>query len=135
MAISFSKAFGNFEPALQIRAERAQVLANNIANADTPGFQARDLDFQSMLKSRMGVAQGANLSMSQTQKGHQTGLIEAEAINGLQYRIPSAPSIDGNTVDIQKEKAEFARNTMEFQVAFQFLNSRVTGLSRAIKGE
>lgn len=134
MAISFDKAFGSHLHAMSLRAERSAVLANNIANADTPGYQARDFDFHQELKARMGNASG-NLKMQTSSSGHSTQLLQPDAINGLKYRTPGQPSLDGNTVDVQVERAEFARNTLEYQAAFTFLNGRITGLKSAIRGE
>lgn len=134
MAITFDKALGAHQYAMQLRAERSEVLANNIANADTPGYKARDFDFHAELKARMGESSG-NLSLKTSHAGHQSQLLQPDAINGLKYRIPSQPSIDGNTVDLQKERAEFARNTLEYQAAFSFLNSKVKGLKSAIRGD
>ena len=134
MAINFDKALGVHQYAMQLRAQCSEVLANNIANSDTPGFKARDIDFHSMLKSRMGMP-GGDLKMNTTSAAHSTNMLKPDAINGLKYRNPSQPAIDGNTVDVQKERAEFARNTLEYQAAFTFLNSRVKGLKSAIRGD
>lgn len=134
MAITFDKAFGVHEHALTLRAERANILANNITNADTPGFQARDIDFKEVLKTMSGQP-GMNMSMSSTQQGHANGLLNADSINGLKYRTVAQPSIDGNTVDLQKERAEFTKNTLDFNSSFTFLNSRIRGLMTAIRGE
>ncbi|OUS29706.1 flagellar basal-body rod protein FlgB [Gammaproteobacteria bacterium 45_16_T64] len=134
MAINFDKAFGVHEHALTLRAERANILANNIANADTPGFQARDIDFKEVLKTMSGQP-GMNMSMTSTQSGHVNGLLNADSINGLKYRMADQPSIDGNTVDLQKERAEFTKNTLDFNSSFTFLNGRIRGLMTAIRGE
>ncbi len=134
MAISIDKQFGVHQHALQLRAERAGVLANNIANADTPGYKARDLDFKSMLDARMGIS-GDSVSLATSHSSHISTGMHQDSINGLQYRNPLQPSIDGNTVDTQKEKSEFVSNNMGFQAAFQFLNGRVKSMLRAIKGE
>lgn len=134
MAISFDKAFGVHDDALTLRSERANVLANNIANADTPGYQARDLDFHQVLKSMSGQ-KGGSLPLTSTSNSHANGLLNADSINGLQYRATDQPSIDGNTVDLQKERTEFTRNTMEFNTSFTFVNSKIRGLMNAIRGE
>ena len=105
-----------------------------IANADTPGFKARDMDFNAMLKAKMGEASDA-LPMTASETGNMQGLLQSDTLDGLKYRNPSQPSIDGNTVDAQKERTEFVRNTMEYQAAFQFLNGRIKSLLTAIKGE
>lgn len=135
MAISIDKHLGIHQYALQLRSERAGVLANNLANADTPGYQARDIDFGAVLKSQMGDNTGGMVPMQATSAGHQQGLMQSDAVNGLKYRMPSQPSIDGNTVDADKEKTEFARNTMEFQATFEFLNGKIKSLLSAIRGE
>ncbi len=134
MGISFDKAFGIRDDALTLRSERASVLASNIANADTPGYKARDIDFQQVLKTMTGKP-GGSLPMTSSNSGHTNGLLSADSINGLQYRAEVQPSIDGNTVDLQKERTEFARNTMEFNAAFTFVNGSVRGLMSAIRGE
>ncbi len=134
MSISIDKQFGVHQYALQLRSQRASVLANNIANADTPGFRARDIDFGQMLKAQMGETSDT-LGMTTSSSNQMQGLAQADAINGLKYRNASQPSIDGNTVDIDRERSEFARNTMEFQAAFEFLNGKIKSLLTAIKGE
>lgn len=134
MAISIDKHFGVHQYAMQLRAERSSILANNIANADTPGYQARDMDFGQMLKARMGEPSDV-VPLNRSATGHAQGLLEPDAINGMKYRNPAQPSIDGNTVDVDKERSEFARNTMEYQAAFEFLNGKIKSLLTAIKGE
>lgn len=134
MAISIDKQFGIHQHALQLRSQRAGVLANNIANSDTPGYKARDIDFQSLLASKMGESSD-HLNLKTTQSGHASNLLQGETIGGLKYRNPSQPAIDGNTVDAQKEKTEFMRNTMEYQAVFEFMNGKVKSLISAIKGE
>lgn len=132
MAISFSNALGIHEQALQARVKRAEVLANNLANADTPGYKARDIDFQSMMAKAQGEISG--LQMSRTQEGHMD-TSGAGSSADLLYRNPDQPSIDGNTVDTQQEQTRFMRNAMDYQASFQFLNSKFVGLTKAIKGE
>lgn len=134
MAISIDKHFGIHQHALELRSQRASVLANNIANADTPGYKARDLDFQSMLQARMGEPSD-QLTLKTSNQSHTSTLLQADTISGLKFRNPSQPAIDGNTVDAQVEKTEFARNTMEYQAAFEFLNGKVKSLLSAIRGE
>lgn len=134
MAISFNKAFGSYEAAMTLRSERSAVLANNIANADTPGFKARDMDFKQVLNAQLGNG-GNELPLSAPNGAHSAGLLQPDAINGLKYRLPSQPSIDGNTVDVQSERAEFARNTLEYQTSFTLLNGRINGLRAAIRGD
>ncbi len=132
MAISFDKALGIHPDALLFRSERTAVLANNMANADTPGFKARDIRFQDLLNqqdARQGVA------LDCTNERHLQGRQEVAAEQTLYYRNPLQPAIDGNTVDAHVEQAEFAKNTLRYQASFTFLNGRFKGLTTAIKGQ
>ena len=134
MAISFDKALGIHQQALELRANRAEILANNLANADTPGFKARDLDFKAILSQTQDRSKDGMLSM-QTTDGKHLPRGELEAADALLYRTQVQPSIDGNTVDSQQELASFMKNTLDFQASFQFLNSKFKGLMTAIRGE
>lgn len=131
MAINFSNALGIHADALQLRDQRTQMLASNIANANTPGYKARDIDFREVLRE---AGERRSVSLQTSNVRHialpSTGLA-AEA----KYRVPLQPSVDGNTVDEQTENAAFARNALEHQASFQFLNGRFNGLMRALRGE
>ncbi len=133
MTISFERALGIHEQAVNLRVQRAEILANNIANADTPGFKARDLDFRAILAQQTAKADQA-LPLATTSGNHLPAAGAGHAAD-LLYRQPTQPSLDGNTVDSQTELAEFMKNTLDFQSSFQFLNSKFKGLSNAIKGE
>ncbi|MBB5320338.1 flagellar basal body rod protein FlgB [Marinobacter oulmenensis] len=132
MAISFDNALGVHEQALQARVKRAEVLANNLANADTPGFKARDIDFQAMMQKAQQEQSG--FEMSRTNSGHMDASSPG-ADGELLYRTPNQPSIDGNTVETQAEQSRFMRNAMDYQASFQFLSSKFSGLTKALKGE
>ena len=136
MAISFDSALGIHDDALLLRARRAEVLANNIANADTPGFQARDMDFESILRgeTESGLDE-PQVELVLTQPGHSDGFLESDFAAELMYRIPYQPSVDGNSVEVQEEMARYTDNAIRFQSSFTFLNSKFTGLMGAIKGE
>ena len=124
------QAFGLSATALQLFGRRAEVLAANLANADTPGYKARDIDFQSVLK---GVTSGA-IAMEKTSAGH----IDAGAATTypqLMYRVPLQPAADGNTVDGQLEQTQFAQNAVRHQASFTFLDATIKNLLSAIKGE
>lgn len=131
MAFNLDNIFGIHEKALQLRGQRTKVLAENIANADTPNYKARDLDFNAALKQ----AQNDNYQLKATHKGHigsgNAGLSRAEML----YRIPLQPSLDGNTVDSHVEQAKFSENAIEYQASITFLNGRIKGLLSAIRGE
>lgn len=134
MAISFDAALGIHPQALLVRTKRAEVLANNIANADTPNYKARDIDFRAVLAAQ-SAHDVAPVKLDVRQGGHQSGLINPDMAAELLYRNPTQPSIDGNTVDMQREQAEYAQNAMAFQASFIFLNRKFSGLMSAIKGE
>jgi len=132
MPISLDAALGIHQPALEARIKRAEVLANNLANADTPNYKARDIDFGAMMQQAQQNLDG--LAMEKTHDRHlDTGAMAADS--ELLYRVPHQPSVDGNTVDAQQEQSRFMRNAMEYQVSFQFLNGKVTGLKKAISGQ
>lgn len=132
MAINFNKAFGIHEFALNLKAERAEVLANNLANADTPNFKARDIDFSKALKSAQSYR---HTGLTKTNEMHMDSNIGSE-VPGLSYRIPLQPDTgDGNSVEAQIEQTKFAENAMQYQASLTFLNGRIKGLLSAIKGE
>lgn len=133
-SINFSNALGIHDDAMQLRARRAEVLANNLANADTPGFKARDVDFQAVLAK--ASQSRATLDMSTTHQGHfDLSSGSPNASGELMYRNSLQPSIDGNTVDAQTEQAEFARNSLDYNASFEFLSGRFKGMRNAIRGE
>ncbi len=132
MAISFQNALGIHEKALHVRTVRAEVLANNLVNADTPNFKARDFDFKSALNSQM-ASQSAGKGMVATNSRH-IGASSQSFQPELLYRTPLQPSLDGNTVEEQVEMSRFAKNMMDFQASFQLLNGRFKGLQSAITG-
>lgn len=123
--------------ALGLRAERQQVLANNIANADTPNFKARDFDFAAEL-ARASQAQPAAGSqvLRTTDARHLSGSLGGlDGERELLYRIPGQPSMDGNTVDMDLERGEFADNAVRYQVSLTLMNSRIQGLKTALQPE
>ncbi|MCC5859930.1 MAG: flagellar basal body rod protein FlgB [Ectothiorhodospiraceae bacterium] len=137
MSISLDKAFGVQAAALKLRAQRHEVLAENLANADTPHFKARDFDFRTALQQAQGQNTGGALAMARTHAGHLPAQGGAPAAGGveLQYRVPFNPSLDGNTVESQVEQSRFSENTVHYQAGLTFLGSRITGLISAIRGE
>ena len=134
MAISFDKALGIHEKALGFRAQRAEVLANNIANSDTPNFKARDLEFGAVLEAQQAKGQGG-FTAARTSERH----IAAEGMEiadpSLRFRTPHHASLDQNTVDLQIEQASYAQNAVDFQASFTLLNSKFRGLMSALRGE
>ena len=133
MTISFDRALGIHDDALALRERRAEVLANNIANSDTPHYQARDIDFKSVLQGVSAVQKP--LKMTVTDEAHNTSVIHPDFAADLMYRVPSQPAVDGNTVEVQEEMARYTENALGYQASFDFLNRKFKGLTRAIKGE
>lgn len=132
MAINFNNALGIHESALQLKALRAEVIANNLANADTPNYKARDIDFQQILINQQSKTTS---SLNKTHFNHIDSATSGE-IPGLSYRIPLQPDTgDGNTVEAQIEQTNFAQNAMQYQASLTFLTGRIKGLLSAIKGE
>lgn len=131
MPISFERAFAIHDDALALYGRRSSILASNIANADTPNYKARDIDFQSVLQD---ASQGHSVTLASTHRGH-IAPHQADAQPALMYRNPLHPSLDGNTVDSHVEQARFAENALRYQVSFTFLNSKINGLVKALKGE
>ncbi len=121
--------------ALRVRDQRQQVLASNIANADTPNYKARDLDFKSALQ---GALQGApatrGAGLATTAPGHLAGKPGLAAEAGLLYRTPAQGSVDGNTVDMDAERAAFADNAIHYEFNLNRLSSQIKGLLSAIQG-
>lgn len=125
------RALGIHPQALDVASRRLELLAANIANADTPGFKARDLDFRAALAQASG---GTGARLAATRPGH-IGAGGAAAPTSPLYRVPSHASLDGNTVDSQLEHAAFAENAVRYQASLDFINSRLRSLRSAIKGE
>lgn len=130
MAINFEKAFGLHPQGMVLRAKRAEVIASNIANADTPGYKAKGMDFQKALAQ---ASQKQQMGMSRTNEKHFD--VRTTLNDGLEFRIPNQPDTgDGNTVDVQVERNLYLENSLEYQASVQFLNGRIKGLKKAITG-
>ena len=136
LRIGIDNALGIHPQALELRSSRTEVLARNIANADTPGYKARDIDFHAVLAAQTSKnSQGLTTRLAQTNAGHLVDQSMNASVPSLSYRIPLMPSLDGNTVEAQVEQAEFAENSLQFQASLRFLNGTLSGLMTAIRGE
>ncbi|WP_323846745.1 flagellar basal body rod protein FlgB [Microbulbifer magnicolonia] len=127
----------NFDrEALNLRHERQEVLAGNIANADTPNYKARDFDFSRELARavKKGGAEGG-LALSTTSSRHLAAGGSGAGSLDLLYRVPDQPSLDGNTVNMDVERSRFADNTVRYQAALTILNGRIQGLKSAMQPE
>jgi len=124
--------------ALQLRSERQRLIASNIANADTPGYVARDMDFAKTLRAATGSLPAAS-TMATSHAGHigaaapgsSGGLVASD----LLYATPSQTSLDRNTVDMDRERASFADNAIKYEATLRFINSNVRTTLSAITGQ
>lgn len=115
--------------ALNLRAKRNEILASNIANAATPNFKAKDLDFEKMIEVKMG------LGKVKVTDGRHIALATGPNDTGIGFRQNITPSQDGNTVELHVEQMQFSENVIRYQSSLEFLNSKIAGLKMAIKGE
>lgn len=122
--------FAQHEQALKFRELRSQVLSSNIANADTPNYKARDIDFSSVLKS----AKTGQLSLTTTSELHRAAINTGSDSASVKYRIPTQPSLDGNTVQTDIEQAAFAENAVQYRTSLTFLDGQIRGLRFALRG-
>lgn len=130
MTINFDNALGIHPLALKLRDRRTELLASNLANADTPTYKARDLDFRSVLQS----VHTSPLKLAATQAGHVTATAPGSRGEAL-YRLPSQPSLDGNTVETEQEQMRFAENAVQYQATLNFLSGKIASLRTALTGE
>ncbi len=126
--------------ALSLRAERQQVLASNIANADTPNYKARDIDFRQALQAAVGGAQAVTSATSHP--AHLGAPVTSAAGNvttasgqQLLYRIPRQDSIDGNSVELDAERGEFADNAIRYEASLSDVNGKIKSLLAVIQGQ
>ena len=141
MALNLDSYLGVHAQALTLEAQRTQLLAANLANADTPNYKARDIDFKAALAAAGGAASSAALPLSAPHAsaaltaGQGAAGTDGTIGSNLKYRVPMAPSLDGNTVDSQLEQAAFAENAVRYQATLTFLNARFKALMTAIVGQ
>jgi len=122
--------------ALLLRAERQRLIASNIANADTPGYQARDIDFATALRQATGSSSAPVVTMAGTSDRHLgLGQLPATREAGQLYALPSQTNLDSNTVDMDRERASFADNAVKYEASLRFINSSVRTMLDAIKGQ
>lgn len=120
MAFNFDKALGIHADALRLRAERTRVLASNLANESTPGYQARDIDFAASLARATAASEASELTF--------------DGAPEILYRVPNHPSADGNTVELGVEQAAFSQNASDFNTSLTFIRMKLQGLAKAIEG-
>lgn len=131
--MKLGNAFGIHEQALLVRTQRNELLASNIANADTPNFKARDIDFREVLKKQTVQP----VSLKATQSGH---IQPGGGLNGIspqyvKYRAVAQPSLDGNTVDVQREQINIASNSAQFEATMRFLTGKIQSIEKALSSK
>lgn len=154
MPLNLDNYLGVHERALQLESRRTELLASNLANADTPGFKSRDIDFKTALASAGSNAAAASgnasgratipmsgvapaLTLTKTSYTHMSTAGGVPGLEGttLKYRVPMAPALDGNTVDAQLEQSAFAENSVRYQATLTLLNGKLRSLMTAITGQ
>lgn len=128
----FAGSISLYSKAIGLRAQRQQVLASNIANADTPNYKARDFDFKATMAGALS-AQGGGLSLAKTSAMHLSGDNDNAGIN-LQYRKETQSAVDGNTVDMDIERAEMTDNSLQYELLTKLITDHFQGLKQAMAG-
>jgi flagellar basal-body rod protein FlgB len=128
----FDNLFGIHERALLLHGQRIGVLATNMANADTPNFKARDIDFREVLA---GTGDSASLPLRATQPAHLAVNDGGPGAGALKYRNPFQASLDGNTVEMPVEQAAFSENNVRYQASLMFINSKIAEMQFVIAGQ
>ncbi len=137
MAINFDSYLGGLDDALILRSRRSEILASNIANSDTPGYKAKDIDFKDAMSKAMGTRtefKKDSLKMTTTNNSH-IQMSQNTLSTDIMYRNPYQPSLDGNTVDAGIEKTEFSKNSIHYTANLRFLTGKFQSLTKAIKGQ
>ncbi|GGF52049.1 flagellar basal body rod protein FlgB [Alteromonas lipolytica] len=130
MAISLDKLVGFHQKALNVRNDQMEVIAGNLANANTPGYKARGIDFQ---KAMAQAQHSSGQSMTRTHEKHISGNMVSSSEIG--FRVPTQPDTgDGNTVEVQNERNAFLDTGMRYQATVEFLNGKVKGMKKALSG-
>lgn len=122
--------------ALRIRGQRQELIASNIANADTPNYKARDLDFSSAMKSAMSGVTKEGFTTAKTSAQHMSGTPLKNALSGDSlFRPIIQGSVDGNTVDMDVERNQFADNAIRYEASLMMINGQLKKMLAAIQGQ
>lgn len=131
---SIEKHVAFYSKAMDLRMQRHQVLASNIANADTPNYKARDFDFSAAMANAMaGRSDAGGLPLMTTARGHIAGSGPTGPAR-LQYRTENQSAVDGNTVDMDVERVQITENALQYQILTQLISNRFRGLRSAMAG-
>ncbi len=134
MASKIDNALSFQQQALGLRAYRQQVLAGNIANADTPNYKSRDFNFSAALKEAVTGRNEGSLSVSKTHSGHLSRGVQSGPAQ-LMYRTPLQASVDGNTVEMDVERAQFSENAIQYEAGVTFITHQLKMLMSAIQSQ
>jgi flagellar basal-body rod protein FlgB len=122
-----NNVFGVHEIAIGARQRRLGLLGENIANADTPNYKAKDIEFKALFDNERSMS---------TRRTHESHIDHASGSrNGLVYRVPNNPAADGNTVELNYQQAQFGKESARYTATLQFLENRIGGIKRALRGE
>ncbi|WP_218310865.1 flagellar basal body rod protein FlgB [Alteromonas antoniana] len=128
MAINLDKLVGFHQKALSLRTDRMEVISGNLANANTPGYKARDIDFNKAMQSARA---SQRQDLVKTHENHISGSMASNSF--LEYRVPTQPDTgDGNTVEVQAERNRFLDNGLRYQASLEFLNGKIKGMKKAL---
>lgn len=134
MSSRLDEAMRFHQTALNTRAYRQQVIASNIANADTPNYKARDVDFRETLKGAL-TGKSSTLALSTTSTRHLPAADASALASSLKFRNEEQGAVDGNTVNMDVERSAFAENAVQYQASVTFINGLISGMQRAIQGQ
>lgn len=124
----FDSVLSTHAQSLSVRSQRVEVLAQNIANADTPNFKARDIEFKKVFRS------ASEETMQTTHSQHMALAVDDNA-DGMMFRVPFNVAFDGNTVELNVEQAQYGKAAAEYQATVNFLQDEISGLRKALRGE
>lgn len=134
MINKLDKELNFYHQALSLRAARQELLSSNVANADTPNFKAKDIDFAGVLREKLSPATNLNtVNLNTTSSMHINSAIPGTLGNDVLYRVPLQPSADGNTVDMDMERTRFADNSIKYDASITFITNEFRNLTLAMQ--
>lgn len=128
---SLEQSISVLSQGLDMRTTRHQVLASNIANADTPGYKARDFQFDAAMKNAIAGRTAGGVQVAKTSAGHLSG-VSGGGVGGIGYRAVNQASVDGNTVDMDVERSQIAENSLQYQILAQLIGDKFKGMRTAL---
>lgn len=139
MAAPLDSYFAFNHAAMTVKNQRLEIIAGNIANATTPGYKAKDLDFESLLRAAFdNQEEPFDINAATTDRMHLSNAASRDwrdTKSAEVFTVPLSPSLDGNTVEIGVEQARYGRAIADYQASLQFMESRISGLRKALRGE